>query len=479
MLGVVGIRGVSGGMPKGEPSSVGRSFFALASGEIGARIVAFATAIYVARVLGAEFYGAIAFATALLLYLRRVADLGVEYQGPREVAEDPERARGLLLSLTLLRLAASGVLAALLAITASALAPPIGPLLAVYALAMLPAASNIGWMHLGLQRAAPVAAARVAGELFRLALCAVFLRGPDDLMVVPLAHFAGDALRAAILWAALLRDVRPHWVPIRPESLAVVRRAQPLLGAALLGLVMHNSDLLFLEAFRDRSEVGLYAVAYHLMALARVLEGRFRIALLPALVRLGESPERRTLERRSVSQGMALAVPAAVGGFLLAPALIESVFGPGFSSAGSLLQILIWALPAMILRGMLDAMLVARGRNSALLRVTAQSAGVHVVLNGLLIPTLGAPGAAISSVATEWLRSALAHAVLRRRGEISPLAPSCWRPVAASAAMAGLLIVWDPASALLGVAGGGLCYAAVFGATGGHRVFLSAPHVGD
>ncbi len=73
--------------------TVARNFFALVSGEAVARLTAFATTIYIARTLGAESYGVIGFALAVILYLSRIADGGMEFfgLGIREIAEDRER----------------------------------------------------------------------------------------------------------------------------------------------------------------------------------------------------------------------------------------------------------------------------------------------------------------------------------------------------------------------------------------------------
>ena len=66
---------------------VGRAFVALGSGEVAARLIAFAGTLYVARTLGPSRYGVIGFALAVLLYLQRLADAGFDLGvGVREVA---------------------------------------------------------------------------------------------------------------------------------------------------------------------------------------------------------------------------------------------------------------------------------------------------------------------------------------------------------------------------------------------------------
>ena len=59
-------------------SLVARNFLALGAGEAAARVIAFLATIYVARVLGSQSFGIVAFSAAILLYLSRVVDGGLD-----------------------------------------------------------------------------------------------------------------------------------------------------------------------------------------------------------------------------------------------------------------------------------------------------------------------------------------------------------------------------------------------------------------
>ena len=58
-------------------------FAVLGLGEALARLVAFGATVYVARRLGADVYGVIAVAAAIVLYFSHVADFSVEVLGAR------------------------------------------------------------------------------------------------------------------------------------------------------------------------------------------------------------------------------------------------------------------------------------------------------------------------------------------------------------------------------------------------------------
>jgi O-antigen/teichoic acid export membrane protein len=67
-------------------SAVSRNFAILSIGQMTARLIAFATTIHVAQVLLPECFGAVAFASGVLLYAGLLVDFGFDSYGPIEVS---------------------------------------------------------------------------------------------------------------------------------------------------------------------------------------------------------------------------------------------------------------------------------------------------------------------------------------------------------------------------------------------------------
>ena len=156
---------------------VARNFLTLGAGEARPRLIAFAAAVYLARTLGAASYGIIV-AAAVMLYLVRLTDSGMELGlGVREVAAHPEHA-GVIAASMLTCLLVAVALTIALAIVGFALLPqPDGAVLAVYGFTLIAAGINSRWVHVGLERSAHAAVARVAGELMMLVLVLLSVRG--------------------------------------------------------------------------------------------------------------------------------------------------------------------------------------------------------------------------------------------------------------------------------------------------------------
>src|SRR5262245_39713343 len=160
---------------------VARNFLALGVGEVAARIIAFGATVYMAHVLGPGMYGIIGFATAVLLYLSRVADFGIELSGTRDLARDSNTLQRLAPAVLTIRLAIAVVLIVATSAIALLLLPqPDGRTLALYSLTLLAVAGGTRWVYVGLERASFVPVSRAAGEALMALLVLAFVHGPAD-----------------------------------------------------------------------------------------------------------------------------------------------------------------------------------------------------------------------------------------------------------------------------------------------------------
>ncbi len=454
---------------------VARNFMLLGAGEILARVLVFLSMIWVGRVLGAEGYGVVGFASAVLLYFVRLADFGIEALGPRDIASDEGFLVRVAPSLLAVRALVSLLLTAALALAGTfVLEQPDGHALALYGLTLLAVGASTRWIHIGLEQAHRVALARVLGELLRVALVLLLVRDPGDLLLVPVAQVVGDFLTAGVLLVWLRHHERAafrlhlDWDLARP----VFHRAAPLVLTTLLGLVIYNSDLLFLRVLHDTGEVGLYLAAFTLITFLANLGANYNASLLPTLTRerkRGEE-EQRELFLTAQAQVAAATLPIAAGGFLVATGVMGVSFGEQFGAAGPVLQILVLSVPFLLLRGVLQQGLIVHDQQRLILRSTVAAVILNLALNATLIPTLGMTGAAVSTLATEVARWGLVL-VFVRSVRFPLLGPRrVWRAALATAVMVAALRAMEDPAVWSAVPLGAAVYAACLTLTGGIRL---------
>ena len=460
---------------------VGRNFLALGSGEVVARVVAFAATIYVARTLGAEYYGIIGFAAAIVLYLSRIVDGGMELGvGIREIAADPGRIQVVVPSVLTARIVTAVLLSGALGLLGLLVFPqPEGAVLALYGMTLLAVGASSRWVYLGLEQTSLVAIVRTGGELLMVLLVFLLVRGPGDLTRVPAAQFLGDMLAAVVLLGWLVY----RGCPLRPRLdfdvlRRVLPRAVPMVGASLVGLMIYNSDLVFLRVFDGTIAVGYYAAAYALISFMSNVGSAYGLSLLPTLTRLGGTPgEQHRLFGTATAQVFAATLPIAIGCTILAPGIIELVFGSDFSNSATPLRILVWAIPVSVLRDVAIAALMSHGREGRIFRLTAASAVLNLALNLLLIPRFSLAGAAAATVITEAVRMAAAFGFARVDGFRGVGVGRLWKAGVAGTAMTVLLLTLWPIAVLIAIPLGALAYAATLLLTGGIRIRGGLPEL--
>jgi O-antigen/teichoic acid export membrane protein len=451
-------------------SRVTRTFLALASGEASARFVAFAGTVYLARTLGPEAYGAVGVALAVLLYIGRLADGGLELGvGVREAAKPRDHVAPLVSAVLTVRALIATLVAAVTAFVAMIALPPLeGRLVALYAITLATTGLSTRWVHIGLGYPTRVAGARLLGELIALGFLVVAVRHPEHVLRVPFAQLIADALVIVALLALLGRS----GLKIRPRldlALAgpVLRSGWRLMLASLVGLAIYNADLLFLRALRGREIVGYYTAAYLFVTFFLSIAIAYGLSLMGTLRSVWHDASRRqALFDVALSHVVLVGLPAVVGAAYVAPQIIGLLLGSEYAPAATALRILIWsALPAALCE-VATVSIIAAGREGDVLKVYALTLAVSMVLNVALIPRFGMAGAAVATVIGEAARLAFALRAATRSGlTISGIA-RWWRLGVATSLMAVLLLSVRPTTLPLAIALGIAAYAIGLVATG-------------
>lgn len=454
-----------------------RSFFTLAGGEAVARIVAFATTVYLARVLGPEMYGAVAVAVGLLLYLTQVADGGVELAGMPVIARAPTEAGAVARTALRWRLAMAVAAVVVVAPIALWVMPqPDGAVLLILSLSLPFTALSVRWVYLGLERPATVARSRIAGDVVTALVVVALVRAPDDVRLAPIATVVGTALATSIMLVGLPRiGVTLRLTTAVPPIGPLLARGRQLVAFTVLGLLMYNVDLLILRFAKGEFVAGQYGAAYVLISFCANMAVAYSHTVMPSLARggppVGDGPrvDASSVYASAQVAAFALSLPVAVGGAIIAPALVALIFGTQYGASVVALQILLASVPLAALRELAIAALIAHHRERVLLRVNAIAAVVNVGLNLALIPRFGLVGAAVATPAAEVVRLLLAATAARADlGNLAPLL-RLGRCLLAALGMWGVLELTGLTSLPATIAVGALSYGAALSLLGAIR----------
>jgi len=449
-----------------------RNFLVLVSGEVVSRVIAFGVTVFIARVLGAEGYGVIAFALGINLYFSKLADFAVEWVGAREISKLRDSFEHLAAAIMGVRLGVILLLTVIsIGIVQLTLPQPERDVLSLYLLTMLPLAANTKWIHLGLEDASPIGLARVLGEMLGLVIVLAVMTHTAALWVPPVAQLASETMVAVFLLLVLRqRGYRFGLTWDLKLAMPVFRSGLPLVVHIMLGLFIYNSDLIFLRLFRDSEQVGYYAAAYTVISLLSNLGLSYGMSLLPVMTRLGAgTPQERAEYQTALAQVFAVCLPISVGGCLLGSSIINLAFGDQYAASVLALQILIWSIPLSIFRNVPWSALVSRERHDLLVKAIVIGAIVNILLNVTLIPLYGITGAAVATVITESLVGTLMLAFAAGQGLPFVSIQRLWKPVVAAGVMGLVLLMVGGASLPVALFAGVAVYALCLGVLGGIR----------
>ena len=441
----------------------------LGVGEALARVVAFVTMLVVARRLGPSAYGVVGVSAGILLYLTQLADGGIELVGIPAVATDRKRAKSLgSATLTYRLLAATALTLFVIPVGVWIMPQPDGTILATYALALVFTSLSTRWLYLGVERPATVAVARCAGEVVALGLMLVMMKSAADLSRVPVTVVIGTATASLIMLLGLPRlglGLRPslEWSRCRPLFVS----ARHLVLFTMLGLLLFNFDLIFLRYMRGEATAGYYAAAYTFISFAANVIVAYAHSVLPVLSRLRDNAAAQAdTYVTAMAQSFAVALPAAIGGLLVAGSVISLIFGAEYAPAVPAMQWLLLTIPVAAVREIAVVALIANGGEKRLVQINAITAVANIALNVALVPVWGLLGAAVATFATEFVRLGLGIRAASQVGVGLPNIGRFVKPTVAAAAMWGAITLGGIEMLPLVIIVGVFIYAAVLVVTG-------------
>jgi len=361
--------------------------------------------IYVARHLGPAGFGVISYATALMLIGSALSRMGLQEIVTRDLVRDPAGRDLTLGSAFALRLA-GGLLAygALLAYglhVADDADTRIAVLVIGAGVLVQPFDMASAWFQ-ARQHMKPLVLAHLGGVLSCAALRIGFV-----LTDQPLIWFAwpvaaelaiGSALVMVVYARAAGTALRWRWSRARLGALLVA--ALPLTLAIATNELNLRLPQVFLANLGSIAATGQYAAATRLSEALYFLPVIACTALFPAVVRsfaVGDAVYARRMEALYgvlLWGGLAVAAPLS----MLAPWLIDRLFGSDYAEASQVLRIHAWSLPLVALGIARGRALIAEGLARFNLLSAAVNLAANVALAWVLIPPMGAAGAAWASV---------------------------------------------------------------------------------
>lgn len=367
-----------------------------------------------ARALTPADFGRYTFYLAVLGFLDVLVDCGTSSAALQLGAGDARRFAGALAAGRRIRAGAALLGAGCVALVGGlageeqlgwVLLAALGPLARVPEMSAVAFQREIAWGRPLLLRA-------IGASLRLLAILGLSTRPGLGFGPFLVAHAAALALGNLGL-ARLARPWLPAPAPPLPGFLA---RALPLAAIGLVQQAYFWADNGFVRAWAGPEELGRYNAAVRLFLWLAFFAAFATTSALPWLARAhGEGKLGQAVG--ALARPLVLGFAALAGALSAAGApLLGLLFGAPFEAAAASLAWLSLALVAVALGAVFLTALIAAGRARAALGVATLALVVNLIGNALLVPRLGAEGAAVTTLLTESSVALAAGLALARLG---------------------------------------------------------------
>jgi O-antigen/teichoic acid export membrane protein len=394
------------------------NFTALFTGEAIARICHFFTIIYIARVLGAQGFGAINFSLAIISYFLMTTNIGLSELGVREVArkKDTKEKAETILSIRF-SLACFSFLTVLFIAFFLNKSPYTVYLLIAYGFTLFPYALSVEWVFRGIEKMKYNAYGRIINAFMYLGLIFALVKKPSDIVKVAMIAVLTDFITCIFYYANYRKrfgSIRFHldlkrWFSLLPVSF------QLFVSSALLIMYL-NFGIIALGFIKNEQAVGIYSAAYKIAFLFYALSDVMVAAAFPVVSRFyHESREKfQVFMNYCIKATVSLGLPIAVGGLILGPRIIKITYGSSYSKAGPLLQIMSWFAAINLTSFILSYSLVAFDRQNKYLRILVYGLVFNIAFNLLAIHFMSYYAPSVALVLTEALVLILSFSEMKK-----------------------------------------------------------------
>jgi len=206
------------------------------------------------------------------------------------------------------------------------------------------------------------------------------------------------------------------------DTAAWCRVAAPLLLISGMHLVLGQTDLVMLGAFRGSAETAVYGAAVRtagLVAFGLIAVNMVAAPLIADLHARGQTAELQRAVRLAAWGILAFAVPVSVA-MIVGGSLILRLFGPDYTDGYLPLVILLGGRLISSLTGSVGFLMSMTGHQRQAAMILSVTAILNVIMNATLIPWIGAVGAATATACTTVLSNIAMLAYVRRTLHINP-----------------------------------------------------------
>lgn len=398
-----------------------KNTFWLSISQVASRLIRAIIVIYAARLLGVSGYGIFSYALAVVGFASIFYDLGINGILTREATKNSDKKFDYLSNALLIKVIMISLLALLISLVVPYFIhnPGVSMVLRI-----------IVWMFIadGLRD-----------------FCFAYIRSFERMELEAIASVIANISMVVIAWFMLTRDPNPHTLaiaysfgsavglvlaiafiakflvnPIPYFSYKLVkqilRSAWPFALTGFFSAFLLYTDSLMLGWMKSSSDVGLYAAAQRPIQLLWALPTILAFSAFPVMSRLSKESNQRfgSFLGQAISASLILALPLTMGSLILGQRIVTFMYGSAYIASTSAFQYLSLSFLTVFPSVIIGYAIFSHDMQKRFIIFNAGGAVINIILNAILIPKYGAPGAAIATIISQIVTQVLTYQNAKR-----------------------------------------------------------------
>lgn len=377
---------------------------------------------WIARYLGPQEFGELAYSLAILALFQAIATLGLDGIVVREISNNAKKAGEVLGSTFLLRFVI-GILSWFLSIALFVLLKGIDDR-SVYIMALCGAClifQSLNTIDLWFQ-----SQSQSKRTVLVKLVSYLIVNGLKVTLIIfeaPLPAFAFvvtvDAFIVAIglVWAYSKFSCGQKWKFEKKRSVKLLKESWPFILSGVSTMIYMRLDQIFVEKYLGSESLGIYAAVVPLSAIWSFIPMTLFVSLAPVVAKKKINDEKEywsfftNICRFFAILGWLICIPIS----LSSDVIVNILFGERYALGGDTLSIIIFCNIFINLGVAQSLWILNEGKSKVSLYQTIIGVAVSIILNNTLIPIYGINGAAISAVLAQFFSCILSNVIFSRK----------------------------------------------------------------
>lgn len=365
------------------------------------------TTPYLARVLGPEQSGVFSYTQSIANYFVLFATLGISTYGVRAIAQcgDDRKLRSKVFWGAYASQLISGGLAAIAYVAYAVFIHEGGVLITLlWSLWLFFAAIDVSWLLFGCEEFKIPTIRSTATKLLSLVFIFTFVKTRDDLWLYVLAISGSFFLNGIIVWPFVRRYVDY----VRPSASEVKRHLKGNIGlfVPVIAVSVYTTlDKIMLGVMSTEEQVAFFSYSERISRLPLSVLQALGVVMMPRMSYLlmeGQREKALGLLKNSIWIMLAASMALAFGISAVAPEFVPVFLGEGYEPCVGIMTFLVVIIPVISVTNVIGKQyLLPLSRDREYTFSLIVGAAFNIVMNVILIPCMGATGAAIGTIAAE------------------------------------------------------------------------------